>query len=84
MLICNYLECSTLLPTLNLHFDIRDSYILERMSGLQRVEGRCLSEVAHLAALGVNMVRAGILGLQRIKAASNRCFLCKRKCVKKM
>ena len=39
------------------------------------MEGRSLSEVAHLAALGVNMVRAGILGLQRIKAASNRCFL---------
>ncbi len=26
-------------------------------------------EVAHLAALGVNMVRAGILGLQRIKSS---------------
>ena len=38
------------------------------------MEGRSLSEVAHLAQLGVNTVRAGILGLHRIKAARDRCF----------
>ena len=52
---------------MNLHFDIRDSYILERMSGLQRVEGRCLSADAHLALLGVNYSGNGILGLRKIK-----------------
>ena len=55
------------LSILNLHFDIRDSYILERMSGLQRVEGRCLSADAHLALLGVNYSGNGILGLRKIK-----------------
>ena len=39
------------------------------------MEGRCLREVAHLARLGVNLVRAGILGLLMKKAARNRCFL---------
>ena len=39
------------------------------------MEGRCLSEVAHLARLGVTLVRAGILGLLMKKAARNRCFL---------
>ena len=62
-----FLGCSTLLSILNLHFDIRDSYILERMSGLQRVEGRCLSADAHLALLGVNYSGNGILGLRKIK-----------------
>ena len=52
---------------MNLHFDIRDSYIFERMSGLQRVEGRCLSADAHLALLGVNYSGNGILGLRKIK-----------------
>ena len=62
-----FLGCSTLLSILNLHFDIRDSYIFERMSGLQRVEGRCLSADAHLALLGVNYSGNGILGLRKIK-----------------
>ena len=39
------------------------------------MEGRSLGEVAHLAWLGVNIVRTGILGIQKIKAASNRCFI---------
>ena len=56
-------------------FDKRDSYIFKRMSGLLRVEGRSLSEVAHLATLGVNYAGTGILGVRKIKAASNRCFL---------
>ena len=62
-----FLGCSTLLSILNLHFDIRDSYILERMPGLHRVEGRCLSADAHLALLGVNYSGNGILGLRKIK-----------------
>lgn len=33
------------------------------------MEGRCLSEVAHLARLGVNLVRAGILGLLMEKSS---------------
>lgn len=70
-----FLGCSTLLFILNLHFDTRDSNIFKRMSGLLRVEGRCLSEVAHLAMLGVNYTGTGILGLRKIKAARNRCFL---------
>ena len=67
-----FLECSTLLFILNLHFDIWDSYIFKRMSGLLRVEGRCLSAVAHLALLGVNYPGTGILGLQKIKAEIGR------------
>jgi len=39
------------------------------------VEGRSLSAVAHLALLGVNYAGNGILGLRKIKAARNRCFL---------
>jgi len=38
------------------------------------VEGRSLSAVTHLAKLGVNYAGTGILGLQKIKAARNRCF----------
>ena len=68
-----FLGCSTLLSILNLHFDIRDSYILERMSGLQRVEGRCLSADAHLALLGVNYSGNGILGLRKIKSPKPKC-----------
>jgi hypothetical protein len=37
------------------------------MSGLHRVEGRCLSADAHLALLGVNYSGNGILGLRKIK-----------------
>ena len=40
------------------------------------MEGRSLSEVAHLAELGVNTVRAGILGLQTIRSSEfTRCFV---------
>jgi len=40
------------------------------------VEGRSLSEVAHLAELGVNTVRAGILGLQTIRSSEFYSLLC--------
>jgi len=39
------------------------------------VEGRSQSAVTHLATARRQTVRNGILGLQKIKAARDRCFI---------
>ena len=40
------------------------------------MEGRSQSAVTHLATARRQTVRNGILGLQKIKAARDRCLLC--------
>lgn len=49
------LGCMTTPVILNLHFLLWDTDIYKVMSGLHRLEGRGLCEVAHLAWLGLKM-----------------------------
>ena len=47
-------------------FHRRDSYISGLMSGLLRVDGSGLDAVTHLALLGVESVRNGVLGVLKV------------------
>ena len=67
---CKCLGCSISYIFLSLHYDIRDSNIYKRMLGpLYEWKTDAYVRVAHLAKLGVNGVRVGTLGLQKIKSS---------------
>ncbi len=63
MLYHTCLGCSITLHFLNLHLDIRDSYIFRWLSGLLRVEGKSLFAETRLAFARRQKAGNGSLGI---------------------